>query len=76
MHLVRHQQVAICDQKVKSNERKQKDAERERHAETVHILTEKSFAPNSDLEGRGQDQKYQKVQVLKGMHHLLKIQRM
>ena len=38
-NLARHQQAAICDQKVKSNARMQiQNAERERLADTVHIL--------------------------------------
>jgi hypothetical protein len=42
-HLARHQQAAICDQKARVNARMQnQNAERERLAETVRILTEKS----------------------------------
>jgi hypothetical protein len=42
-HLARHQQAAICDQKARVNAMMQnQNAERERLAETVRILTEKS----------------------------------
>jgi ribosomal protein L37E len=42
-HLVHHQKAVICDQKAKSKERMlYQNAEWERHAETLHILTENS----------------------------------
>ena len=52
-HLARHQQAAVCNQKVVSNARMQnQNAEREKLAETVRILlTEKrpSLRPQSAL---------------------------
>ena len=50
VHLARHQKAAICDQKAKINERMQdENAERERHDETLRVLTEMSpsFRPES-----------------------------